>query len=213
MALQLYGNPNQWSDIFPAQFIPQILKLIVDTWSKCPKPNASDYEDPITEKFVTALRQSKLYHNLPFFINYQFYEISSQPPERSGRIDICFSPGSSEHVYFAFECKRLRYVDNSGFRSNTSEYVGRDGMMCFVTGKYASKMSCGGMLGYVMDGDISAAISSVEKALMKGRHHIRVVGTQVWKVPKGAPIGGIVKQSKHQLRNRIFTIYHVFLPA
>lgn len=85
--------------------------------------------------------------------------------EELGRIDLCLLYGHEESVYFAFECKRLNVPFPSGMKSLAGEYVGSQGMMCFVTGKYADGHEHGGMIGFVMSGDVGTAIQAVRHAI------------------------------------------------
>jgi len=61
-----------------------------------------------------------------------------------------------EEVCLTLECKRLNVVRPNGRATLAREYV-RDGMMRFITNQYAQNFSLGGMIGYVMDGDVAAA--------------------------------------------------------
>lgn len=60
------------------------------------------------------------------------------------RIDIEFIRiGSRQRPAFHFEAKRLRGT------GSLSEYIGEDGLGCFLTGKYSRQQGHAGMLGYV----------------------------------------------------------------
>lgn len=74
----------------------------------------------------------------------------------------------STPIYFCLECKRLNVVTNGNKRPGGSEYVVH-GMARFVNGQYASAVRHGGMLGYVLDGDVTGAITNVESNV-KSQH-------------------------------------------
>ena len=80
-------------------------------------------------------------------------------------MDIVFSPMlPTEGVYFCLECKRLNVTKSGSTRSYATEYV-IHGMMRFVTGQYASQVQHGGMLCYVLDGNVAGAIKHVSTVI------------------------------------------------
>jgi len=123
-------------------------------------------EDPITRDLIRRLR-------LDGEIRTRFLHVESQrelvessldgDPDPTGYIDIAilFFVGADE-ACLALECKRLNVVWPSK-RSPTPlarEYV-YEGMMRFVSGQYSKDCDVGGMIGYVMDGNVIAAHESV----------------------------------------------------
>ena len=46
--------------------------------------------------------------------------------------------------------------------------------MCFVTGKYSRGLPLGGMIGYVMDGDLLRAHRNVQRAIQRERKALRI---------------------------------------
>ena len=69
-------------------------------------------------------------------------------------------------VYLAYECKRLNVVREDGKRSLAREYV-MDGLSRFITRQYAENLPVGCMLGYVVDGDLKSAASSVRAKIVE----------------------------------------------
>jgi hypothetical protein len=146
--------------------LPEILRLVVDVWMTLPRPFADDKEDQITELLCRALRQNRTARDLPFYVQIQMVELEPALDQELGRLDIGFLPtglngAPSEAIYFCLECKRLNVVRNGKKRPGGSEYVVH-GMLRFVSGQYASSVRHGGMLGYVLDGDIPSALLNVE---------------------------------------------------
>jgi hypothetical protein len=78
--------------------------------------------------------------------------------EWSGRTDITIFCLSRKIVY---ECKRLNTSTPNGRASLAGKYVGEGGMGCFLTGQYSSEEELAGMIGYVMDGDMTFAFKQV----------------------------------------------------
>ena len=110
-------------------------------------------------------------------------------------------------MYFAFECKRLRINQSN---QNIGEYVGKNGMVRFINGKYAKSLDSGGMIGYVMDGEVTKAIAAVSNAIENKSDKLNLLAgtgmTQSSFVPNGP-----VNETYHTISAKMFTIYHLFL--
>ncbi len=209
--MSIIGDASLWADLFPDHLVPDILGLVITTWQRFKKPTLRDLEVPITRRFREELRREKDFRELPFTIWPESSETDSTTGKEIGRIDIRFLHGYREDVYFAFECKRLRIPYESGIRSNASEYVGIDGMMCFITGKYSKALASGGMIGYVMDSDVTSAIHSVKEAIDRSFTILCLVRSTSLSSCSIMPNEKIIKETRHELPNRKFTIYHIFL--
>ncbi len=205
------GDASLWADLFPDHLIPNILELVVKTWQSFQKPQPLDHEVPISRRFREALRRGKDLHELPFTIWAESSETDPDTGKEIARIDIRFLHGWKEGVYFAFECKRLRIPYRSKLKSNTGEYVGTNGMMRFIAGRYSRGLTSGGMIGYVMDGKLDAAIPAVKKAIEKDREDLRLVSGTSLHFSSMMHRKRAVKETRHNLMKRKFTIHHVFL--
>jgi len=127
-------------------------------------------EDKITIAMCRALWQNRTTRELMFQIDTQQVELEPTPGEELGRLDITFRPlVPREDIYFCLECKRLNVVKDGKTRAYASEYVAF-GMLRFVTGQYAKAVRHGGMLGYVLDGNVSRAMANVEANIRS--HHV-----------------------------------------
>ena len=85
--------------------------------------------------------------------------------------------------------------------------------MRFISGQYAPYMTSSAMLGYVFDGDIDKARSGINGYIKKTRGKISELKIQK---PHELTRSSImpnhpVDETIHQLENRLFTIYHIFL--
>lgn len=137
---------------------------------------------------------------------------SDVDPEKNrveGRLDLQVSCGYGVEVYFAIEAKRLRVSLPSGLFSGSREYV-KNGMMRFVTGQYAPFMQAGAMLGYIYDGNIKNAHSDIDRQILKHERELKL------KEPKKLTPSILlshqyIDETKHDLENRPFTVYHLFL--
>jgi hypothetical protein len=170
--LSVVGASDEWIDLLE-RMLPNILRLVVEVWTGMPKPFSDDKEDQITELLCRALRNNRTVRDLPFYIQVQMVELDPAPGQELGRLDIGFLPtglpgAPNESIYFCLECKRLSVVISGKKRPGGSEYVVH-GMARFVNGQYASAVRHGGMLGYVLDGDVAGSITNVESNV-KSQH-------------------------------------------
>lgn len=201
------SNAQCWGELFPTALIPDILELVLNTWTVFKRPNAVDLENTISQRFTEKLRQAKNEADLPFKVRLEIQSI-----ETNGRIDILFdyTGTNREEVYFAFECKRLRIPRSTKVDSNVSEYIGEQGMMCFITGKYSEGLNHGGMIAYVMDGNTNEAINQIEKSMQKNKMHL-CLSNNTFLITSPLLNKDMVKETVHNLETREFTIYHIFL--
>lgn len=209
--MPIQGNPGLWSDLFPDHLVPEILELVASSWKNFKRPAPLDLEVPVTRRFVEDLRRNKNLLALPFTIWPESSEADPVSGKETGRIDIRFLHGYRETVYFAFECKRLRIPYESKVKPNTGEYIGSDGMMRFIEGKYAGGLNSGGMIGFVMDGNIKLAVNSIANAMEKNRDLLCLsTNTKMAPCPLVSNIQ-TVQETSHSLKPHTFMLYHVFL--
>jgi hypothetical protein len=76
---------------------------------------------------------------------------------------------------FRFEAKRLRDPDSR------REYLGHDGLGCFLDGRYAAGDPDAGMLGYVQEGTVADHVTTISDALLKDPARFRVAQDGGWK--------------------------------
>jgi hypothetical protein len=167
--MRLAGSPEAWLDLLDSM-VPRILGLAIETWDALPRPGGAALEDPTTERLCRELRQNRDSIELPFRIDLQMAELDPAEGETQGRMDIVFSPlAPREDIYFCLECKRLNVVSPDGaVRPYASEYV-TQGMFRFIRGRYAARVRQGGMLGYVLNGNIPQAIANVRRCIGQRR--------------------------------------------
>jgi len=162
------GSPAEWIDLLESQ-VPAIVDLVVQTWEAMPSPAGDELEDVVSEALCRSLRRSRTLSELPFRIDTQLVELDPAAGEDQGRMDIVFSPlVPREDIYFCLECKRLNVREAAGVRPYFAEYV-NFGMLRFVRGQYARSVRFGGMLAFVLDGNVANAMEGVERNI--GNHH------------------------------------------
>jgi hypothetical protein len=203
------GNIDLWADQFPQDQIRQIFRLILHSWDTFKVPS-DRREVPITQKLCAHLRNSRDRSTHFFRVDCEAYVLDDEG-ELSGRIDLRFSQGLDEHVYFSLECKRLRVRFKSRFGSLANEYV-TQGMLRYFTGQYAEGLDKGGMLGYVMDNDVPAAIEDVAKCIEKNRASLCMAPNDTLRASSLSKSQAGESIHKHGPQNR-FVIYHLFVPV
>jgi hypothetical protein len=207
----IIGDSSPWADTFPDYLIPQILDLVVSAWEVFSKPKIDDHEVPITKRFRATLRQQKKLVRLPVMIDREVPEDDLESGTEKGRIDLRFTAGCREDVYFSFECKRLNVISKDGKRESKAKDYVVDGMMRYITSQYASELICGGMIGYIMNGDSKTAIKAVDSQVNKLCKELRISPPSGLCQSSLIPNHPQIKETTHILP-RQFVIHHVFLP-
>lgn len=209
------GPPTEWGDLIDPM-VPVILGIVSASWEQMPRPSADEMEDNITEGLCRILRQNRTARNLPFQIHIQFVELEPANGERLGRLDIAFIPLiNREDIYFCLECKRLNAKSGGVNRSYASEYVAF-GMLRFVTGQYSNAVRHGGMIGYVLDGDIRHAMTKVETNIQK-QYAALCMNAPGTFLPSTVLQNEAGARETHHSRThekpRMFCIHHLFVAA
>jgi hypothetical protein len=208
------GIPSVKWERFSSDDVCKIIKLTLDSnksFKVPPKKTSAKLEDHITNRFCAHLRNNKN-RSIHFFCIEPQSDILDDSGELVGRIDLKFISGNEEKVYFSFECKALRVTPPSGkIRASYSEYV-KEGMYRYFNGQYAQDLDKGGMLGYVIDGNIDNTIKGVKSAIEIRRKNLNMSPDKT--LCKSSILSS--RQVKETIHNYgptgQFTIYHIFLP-
>jgi hypothetical protein len=152
---------------------------------------------------------------LMFQIHTQLVELEPATGEDPGREDIVFVPlVPREDIYFCLESKRLNVVKDGKLRTYASEYV-TQGMLRFVTGQYSKAVRHGGMIGYVLDGNVSHAMTNVETNIQT--HHAALCMTPPGVLQSSTILEGDARarETQHQRSHETssFKIHHLFMAA
>jgi hypothetical protein len=210
--MSTFGTPIEWVNLLEPM-VPQIIDLVLRTWEGTPQPGADERENDISNRFCAALRQGRSRREYQSQIHPQAVILEPEAGEELGRMDIAFWPLiPSEEIYFCLECKRLNVVRNGQVRPYSAEYVAH-GMLRFVTGQYSRAVRHGGMLGYVLDGNVNGAMANVEENI-RNRH------AELGMEPPGAfldsgvrPDDSRVRETRHHRTHdpQLFRIHHLFM--
>ena len=212
--MSVIGASTEWSDLI-GPMLPEILPLVVASWQQMPSPAPDAKEDDITIELCRTLTQNRTIRGLMFQIRTQVVELDPMPGEDLGRLDIAFIPMlPREDIYFCLESKRLNVVKDGKLRTYATEYV-RLGMSRFVTGQYSKAVQHGGMIGYVLEGDISRAITNVAASIQTHYAELCMTPPGVLRSSAVLTSDARAKETHHQRTHEktLFRIHHLFMAA
>jgi hypothetical protein len=206
------GDPAAWDDFVAQKLIPLFLDHVVSTWEDMAKPAPDDWEDEISVKLYSAMVKSKDRQKHAFLIRYQDVEVDTDLARETGRKDIVVFPSFDEDVYFCLEAKRLNATVSGVVRTLADEYA-KDGMQRFVDGKYGRGVRHGGMLGYVLDGEIARAIESVQQNIQRQHVALRMNPPGQLLASSVRPADGNARETRHHRAHETvtFCIHHLFV--
>jgi hypothetical protein len=206
------GEARAFRDLFPKRHIPIILISILQAGENLRKKTGNDLEDWISRRLYWRLIRIYPFRDGPLDIRLQpeIVSIDSDENAPAGKIDFVVSCGLGAEIYFAIEAKRLRVRSTSGkMDAGNDDYV-NDGMMRFVSGQYAPFMKTGAMLGYVYDRDINKALSGVAGYIKSREKELKLTSSKQLTRASILPDKAIY-ETRHELMERSFRIYHIFL--
>lgn len=208
------GDPADWDGFFAGGGVPAVLALVLDAWGHLTPPGAGEREDTTTVRLYAAMvkRQDRQAH--PFLIRYQDVEVDVDLAKETGRKDIVFFPGHEADIYFCLEAKRLNARVKGAMKSLADEYV-KEGMQRFVDGKYSRRVHHGGMLGYVLDGDIARAMQNVLDNIRARHTQLGMDAPGDWVESFFRPGDAHAKETVHRrLHTAVrFRLQHQFVPG
>lgn len=171
-------------------------------------------EPEITGELVRAMRELQERESAPPWVAY--YTIHDDPPlnvpgmrgKKRPRVDIEFErviPGMRPRL--RFEAKRLRRNRDVG------QYLGKDGLGCFTSGKYPLTHPEAGMLGYVQSDDETTWAAKIETTLRQAPDSYSIDGNELWKQCQIAPQLAYTYRSRHhcQTLGENIYIFHILL--
>ena len=123
-----------------------------------------------------------------------------------------FLPGHGEDIYFCLEAKRLNARVKGVMKSLAHEYV-KEGMQRFVEGKYSRQIHHGGMLGYVLDGDVARSMRNVLDNIRSRHAALGMDAPGDWEGSPFRPADSHARQSSHRRSHTAvrFRLHHQFV--
>jgi hypothetical protein len=181
-------------------------KLKLSVWKK----EETDITGLLTKEMNAVIESPNRPRGTTCYVALEEVYINTNPAlfgKRRKRVDI--EVQSLEHIprpHFQFEAKRL--YDSHGL----TDYVGKDGLACFLSGDYGVGHLDGGMLGYVQSDDEDFWRDKIEKELISDRakHQLAARG-KVWKPRPPTPGLDYSYLSTHKRSKGSIVIHHTFL--
>lgn len=206
------GDAGKWVvPVFPDEEIPHILAALLRCLKGLDKISSLELETSLTKRLLKLLRQDSGLRDRPVW---PFREtiVDDEESDAEGRLDLHFHLQDPRHKpppYFAVEAKRLHVTFNTNWKSLVTEYVThRQGMMCFIDGRYSKGLQSGGMLGYVFDGNIHRAVSGISENLNAHREKLRSVSPHLLQPLSSFP-PETVWTTTHRVDGHSFTLFHI----
>jgi len=207
------GDAADWDDLFVKRLLPSVFALLLEAWNRIQSPAPDEHEDHTSVRLYAAMIEGKDRQRHAFLVRYQDVEVDTDLAKVTGRKDIVFFPAANdEDIYFCLEAKRLNALVSGRRRSLAHEYV-TEGMQRFVDRKYSRHVHHGGMLGYVLDGEVDRAMTNVGNVI---RRHHQILGMK----PPGdmrassiRPEDPRAKETHHERRTdpAPFRLHHLFV--
>src|ERR1017187_55536 len=207
------GERSAWNDLFAHELVPTVLVLVLDACARIAKPTDNEHQDDTPIRLYCAVLTGKARNRAPFLIQIQDVEVDMDLLEISGRKDITFFPSvHDEDIYFCLEAKRLNAVVGGVSKSLADEYV-KHGMQRFVDAKYSGSVRHGGMIGYVLDGDVGRAMKNVAKNISANHQALLMDPPGTWMPSSVRPSDPHAKESGHHRAHEsvVFRIHHLFV--
>jgi hypothetical protein len=205
--------------LFPTEEVPFILAAVLRCSVTLRKKSNTEGETKINNRLRKLLTRDVELRERPIHLDPEIYVYDDDGDEEDpiGRLDFRFlylTEVRKPPPYFAIEAKRLHVIFPSGWDSCVHKYVtDRQGMMCFIEQRYAQGLASGGMLGYVFDGDVEKARSSVAASIEANHETLRCIPPFGLATSSTLPVDSCVTESLHALPHGTFTIYHLFVPV
>lgn len=170
------GSSSDWRrELFPGGLAGQVMGHVLETWKSFSLHRKVKLENRINASFCEALKKACEDAGRTWVIVPEYPINDPVLGTQKGRVDLCFIPPDhrGQKVFFTLECKRLRVRTKSGLKSYADKYVSK-GVLKFVVSQYAANHPCGGMLGYVMDGQLDEAFEAIQREVESPKYDLRM---------------------------------------
>lgn len=203
-----------WDGFIASGGVESVLALVLDAWGRIVPPAEDELEERTSIRLYAAMVKAQDRQVHRFLIRYEDVEVDTDLAKATGRKDIVFFPGHDGNSYYCLEAKRLNARIDGIMKSLADEYV-KEGMQCFVQGKYSRHVFHGGMIGYVLDGDVSRAMKNVLHNIQK--HHVALAmdAPGNWADCPHRPDDKQAKETEHQRQGATTRLHlqHLFVSA
>lgn len=179
------------------------IKSIIDNERKKSKPSI--------ENRIARYIRNKLNQNKHF--NQQLYAFgeNSNDQEVEGFYDITIHSSNWKNKNFHFECKNLnkeQAIVNKYVCYNKGHHIYDGGVYRFFNGKYAQASNFGGMIGFVLEGDVDTIQNNIVDKL-KDKFDITPEGDLMNIIHDSIHDNTFTFDSFHRRNSEIFVLHHL----
>ncbi|RUL89460.1 hypothetical protein [Tautonia sociabilis] len=208
------GDSSAWDDFIAQGGVGTVIGLVLESWALIAPPAPDELEEDTSIRLYAAMVRKRDRQAHRFLIRYEDVEIDVDLAKETGRKDIVFFPGHDGDLYFCLEAKRLNARVKGVMKSLADEYV-KEGMQRFVDGKYGRHVHHGGMLGYVLDGDVPRAMRNVLSNIRTNHAALGMDPPGEWVESRSHPGDDRAKESEHRRAQgaQRFLLHHQFVSA
>ena len=199
--------------IWPKGFNGEVMLLLHETWCSFVMHQDVRLENNITALFRNALIKAYNDAGRIWFVALEDPILDLNYGWQTGRNDMNFYPTTNygQTVFFTVECKRLNAQTESGFKHLADHYATK-GVQRFVDSAYSAGLPCGGMVGYVMNDQVSDAFERVKEEISSRRSELKIATAEVWLIP--STVLPNCEFSADSIHNRVdgeFTLHHILV--
>jgi hypothetical protein len=206
------GAAREWG-VYPGGWEEDVWTFVQQAWSALELPADVGREEPITWVLYARLWDLVMAPGDKNWWIGQEVRHCNPTGEVIGRMDLVFyAPGPRPRErHYTIECKRLNLATRSARRvSNAQQYV-THGIARFLSGQYSSAMRCAGMLGYIMDGDVGAARTALEKEFQTRAADLAFQGRPTFGSARFLPNPPHGGQTQHRRGDNPFVVHHLLV--
>jgi hypothetical protein len=199
-------------ELFPVGFAGEVMLHIVETWAVFSFDRKVRHETRITALFRDALIETYVAAGRNWFIALEDPITDADFGTELGRNDLRFYPQNhyGQKVFFTVECKRLRVQGKSGLSHLADKYID-EGLLRFVSGRYSVGLPCGGMVGYVMDGNVAEAFATVRKSIDAKARELKMSAKRMSAPSKAIPSYEWSGDTRHNCQGGELAVHHVLV--
>jgi hypothetical protein len=178
-----------------------------------PQINCNLVEEGITGLIVEAIERRLDNPTTPE--KFDRYSVDEEKPisveGRTGksrrRLDLVVVSGHSRpRPKYVFEAKRLKKSD-----CTIGDYVGEDGLQCFIKGVYASEYPEAAMIGYIQNGNAGYWEKELNRSFDKDKQNNLAIKQALVKAPFLDSMPDVWASEHERTQLSSIVIYHIFL--
>ncbi len=170
-------------------------------------------KNPRVERLIAKFIRLSLNKNEDFNFHFKAFGEVTNDEEIEGNYDIVIHSTNWRSKDFCFECKNLdksQDLVNKYVYYNTGHETFDGGVYRFFNGKYAQQQDFGGMIGFVLEGEISEIKNKITDKL-KEKFDVTPEGDLIKIIDKSIENNDFTFDSIHNRFSKNFILHHILL--